>query len=129
MKRFCLASAMVFAAALLAPPAAAADYYALRHYGPRHHAQPHHAQPHHAQPHHAYPHHAHARRGWTCNAHRNCEPNWGWGKDVATRPVATVIVARGEIPLFEPGDRYTNCQAPRRIWTGFRWLKAWDQNC
>ena len=35
MKHFGLASAMVFAAALLAQPAAAADYYGPRHKGPR----------------------------------------------------------------------------------------------
>lgn len=118
MKLIGLASAMVFAAALLAQPAAAADYYAPRHYGPRHHAQPYHAYQHH-----------HARRGWTCNAAGNCQPNWGWGKDVATGPVAMVIVARGEIPLYEVPDRYTSCQTPRRVWNGFRWSKVWDQNC
>ena len=114
MKRFYVASAMVLAAALLAPPAAAADYYAPRH---------------HAKPHHAYHHHGKLRRGWTCNEHGNCLPNWGWGKDVATGPVAMVIVARGDIPLFEPGDRYTNCKMPRRVWNGFRWDKVWDVNC
>ena len=110
MKFFGLTSAMVFAAALLAQPAAAADYR-----GPRH-----------AQP---YEHHAHPKRGWTCNAHGNCQPNWGWGKDVAVGPVAMVIVARGEIPLYEVPDRYTSCQTPHRVWTGFRWHKVWDQNC
>jgi hypothetical protein len=114
MKRFCLASAMVFAAALLAQPAAAADYR-----GPRHHAYPQKA----------YPEHAHAKRGWTCNPYGNCQPNWGWGKDVATWPVAMVIVARGEIPLYEVPDRYTGCQMPRREWTGYRWVKVWDPNC
>ncbi len=117
MKLFGLASAMVFAAALLAQPAAAADYRGPRHYGPRH-----------AQPYHAYQHH-HARRGWTCNKHGNCQPMWGWGKDVATGPVAAVIVARGDIPLYEVPDRYTSCQMPRRVWTGWRWVKVWDVNC
>jgi hypothetical protein len=119
MKRFCLTSAMIAAAALLAPPAAAADYYAPRHAGPRHHAKPHHA----------YHHHGKIRRGWTCNRHGNCQPMWGWGKDVATGPVAMVIVARGDIPLYERPDRYTSCKMPRLEWTGWRWVKAWDVNC
>ncbi len=117
MKRLVLASAMVFAAALLAPPAAAADYYGPRHKGPRY-----------AQPLPA-PQYAHAKRGWTCNEYGNCQPNWGWGKDVATWPVAMVIVARGDIPLYEVPDRYTSCQMPRREWTGWRWVKVWDPNC
>jgi len=118
MKLFGLTSAMVFAAALLAQPVAAADYYAPRPYGPRH-----------VKPQHAYKHHADAKRGWTCNEYGNCQPMWGWGKDVATGPVAMVIVARGDIPLVERPDRYTSCQTPHRVWTGWRWMKMWDQNC
>ena len=117
MKLFSLASAMVFAAALLAQPAAAADYRGPRNYGPRQ------ALPLPAK------HHAQAKRGWTCNAYGNCQPNWGWGKDVATGPVAMVIVAREDIPLYEPGDRYTNCRMPRQVWNGFRWNKVWDVHC
>ena len=119
MKLFGLTSAMVFAAALLAQPVAAADYYAPRQYSPRQHAKPHHA----------YKHHADAKRGWTCNKYGNCQPMWGWGKDVATGPVAMVIVARGDIPLVERPDRYTSCQMPHQVWTGWRWVKMWDQNC
>ena len=113
MKRFCLASAMVIAAALLAQPVAAADYR-----GPRHHAKP--------SP--VYEHKA-PRRSWTCNTYGNCQPYWGWGKDVATGPVAMVTVARGEIPLYEVPDRYTSCKMPRRVWNGFRWDKVRDPNC
>ncbi len=113
MKRFYLASAMVFAATLLAQPAAAADYR-----GPRY-----------AKPQRVYEQPAHPKRGWTCNAYGNCQPNWGWGKDVATGPIAMVIVARGDIPLYERPDRYTSCQMPRRVWTGWRWMKVWDVHC
>lgn len=114
MKHFGLASAMVIAAALLAQPAAAADYR-----GPRHHAKPRvvYEQP------------THPKRGWTCNAYGNCQPNWGWGKDVATGPIAMVIVARGDIPLYELPDRYTGCRMPRRVWDGVHWNKVWDVNC
>ena len=114
MKHFGLASAMVIAAALLAQPAAAADYR-----GPRHRAKPH---PVYKQP-------AELKRGWTCNAYGNCQPNWGWGKDVATGPIAMVIVGRGDIPLYERPDRYTSCQMPRREWDGVRWTKVWDVHC
>ena len=118
MKRIGLALALVLAGGLLVPPVEAADYRNPRPQVRRHYAP---------QP--VVHHHHH--RAWSCNVWGECQPNWGWGMDVPGGPVAAVIVARGDVPLFHRHDDLyvRTCHAPRGAWNGYRWVKVVGAEC